>query len=84
MKAAMTLCKTQMPAERVDPRIHTPPGTRCNIIVRKPNGWEVWTATDGRAGDSAHWRGTYLFLADDGTASAHTRLSDEEKEYRIF
>lgn len=54
------------------------------MIVRRADHWEVWTATDKRNGDSSAWRGTYITLHDDGKAYAHTRLADEEKDYRIF
>ena len=64
--------------------IFVPPGTRLHMIVRRDDHWEVWTATDKRDNDSRNWRGTYIALHDNGEAHVHTRLADEEKDYRVF
>lgn len=53
-------------------RIHVTLGTRLQMIIRRANGWEIWTAlgpTQNKLTHPDNYIGTYLFLHDDGSVT---------------
>jgi hypothetical protein len=54
-------------------RIGVPSGTRLSIIVRRPTGWEIWTAVANLQVAPHDYHGTYLWLGDNGSVERVTR-----------
>lgn len=54
-------------------RIGVSPGTRLSIIVRRPTGYEVWTACANKGAAPHDYHGTYLWLGDNGSVERITR-----------
>lgn len=82
-----------------NPSIFIPLGTRLHMIVRRLSreyalcnatvaedayDYEIWTATNTRAGDSSTWLGTYIRVQPDGKVFQCTRTADAESEYQIM
>lgn len=54
-------------------RIGVPLGTRLSIIVRRPNGWQIWTALANKQDSPDAYYGSYLWLGDNGSVERITR-----------
>lgn len=58
-------------------------GTRLHIMVHREDHWEIWTASNTRAGDSSTWLGTFFRLYPDGTVYQVTRREEGESDLQI-
>lgn len=64
-------------------RIGVTPNTRVVALMRVEylgkKGWQVWIAVDRPQSNYSEWKGTFLFMADDGSVTRVT-VDDEDLE----